>query len=110
MIRALSERGGVMGINFCPAFLSEAENQKKQGAKSRISDMARHIRHIRNVGGIDCLALGSDFDGIPGELELNSPAAMPLLEEELRRQDFKEEEIEKIFWKNALRFFEDVWR
>lgn len=99
-----------MGINFCPAFLSEAENQKKQGAKSRISDMARHIRHIRNVGGIDCLALGSDFDGIPGELELNSPAAMPLLEEELRRQDFKEEEIEKIFWKNALRFFEDVWR
>lgn len=109
MIRALSGRGGVIGINFCPAFLSEAENRKQQGAKSRISDMVRHIRHIRNTGGIDCLALGSDFDGIPGELELNSPAAMPLLEEELRRQGFKEEEIEKIFWKNALRFFEDVW-
>lgn len=110
MIRALSERGGVIGINFCPAFLSEAESRKKQGAKSRIMDMARHIRHIRKIGGIDCLALGSDFDGIPGELELDSPAAMPLLEEELRRQGFKEEEIEKIFWKNAMRFFWDVWR
>lgn len=110
MIRALSERGGVIGINFCAAFLNEAEAAKPDGGCSRISDMLRHIRHIRNIGGMDCLALGSDFDGMEGELELDSPAALVRLEEALYRAGFKQEEIEKLFWKNALRFYREVWK
>lgn len=110
MIRTLSERGGIMGINYCGAFLNDSELEHQGGGRSRIADMIRHIKHIRNVGGIDCIALGSDFDGIPGELELDSPAALFKLEEELYRQGFTEGEVEKIFWKNALRFYRDVWK
>ena len=110
MIRALSERGGVMGINYCASFLNDEEQKQPGGGHSRIADMLRHIKHIRNVGGIDCIALGSDFDGISGELEVSSPAALSLLEAELYRQGFTEEEIEKIFWKNAFRFYREVWK
>ena len=108
MIRTLAERGGVMGINFCPAFLNDGEGDRKPG-ESRISDMVRHICHIRNVGGIECIGLGSDFDGIGGKLELDSPAAFHLLAEELERQGFSEGDIEKIFYKNVLRVYKDVW-
>lgn len=108
MIHTLSERGGVMGINFCAAFLNDSEREKEVG-RSLVSDMVRHIKHIKNVGGIECIGLGTDFDGVGSSLELDSPAALHLLSGELASQGFSEEEIEKIFYKNVLRLYKDVW-
>lgn len=106
MIRTMAERGGVMGINYCPVFLDDRED----GGASRISAMVRHIKHIRNVGGIECIGLGSDFDGISGTLEIDSPSAVHLLEEALYRNGFTQTEVEKIFYRNVLRFYGDVWK
>ena len=106
MIRTMAERGGVMGINYCPVFLDDRED----GGTSRISAMVRHIKHIRNVGGIECIGLGSDFDGISGTLEIDSPSAVHLLEEALYRNGFTQTEVEKIFYRNVLRFSGDVWK
>ncbi|MBE7036892.1 MAG: membrane dipeptidase, partial [Ruminococcaceae bacterium] len=58
-IRALSEKGGVMGLNLYPDFL--AYDAKTVGWE----DCIRHIKQIISVGGEDCIALGSDFDGFP---------------------------------------------
>lgn len=110
MIRTLAERGGIMGINYCPSFLSDSQCRKENGGESLVSDMVRHIKHIRKIGGIECIGLGSDFDGIGGKLEIGSPAALHLLEEALYREGFKEEEVEKIFWKNVFRLYQDVWK
>ena len=106
MIRTMAERGGVMGINYCPVFLDDRED----GGTSRISAMVRHIKHIRNVGGIECIGLGSDFDGISGTLEIDSPSAVHLLEEALYRNGFTQTEVEKIFYRTVLRFYGDVWK
>ena len=106
MIRTMAERGGVMGINYCPVFLDVRED----GGTSCISAMVRHIKHIRNVGGIECIGLGSDFDGISGTLEIDSPSAVHLLEEALYRNGFTQTEVEKIFYRNVLRFYGDVWK
>ena len=106
MIRTRAERGGVMGINYCPVFLDDRED----GGTSRISAMVRHIKHIRNVGGIECIGLGSDFDGISGTLEIDSPSAVHLLEDALYRNGFTQTEVEKIFYRNVLRFYGDVWK
>lgn len=101
MIKILSEKGGVMGLNFCAPFLG--------GSKiSRIQDMILHLKHIKNVGGVDVIALGSDFDGIDNKVEIKNASKMPILAEELLKNGFKEEEIEKIFYKNALRVLKDV--
>lgn len=56
MIRGLAEKGGVMGMNYCPSFLRDPE---KWGSPKEVSidDIIRHIRHIVNVGGIDCVGL-----------------------------------------------------
>ena len=110
MIRTLAERGGIMGINFCAAFLNHEEGFRPDGGTSRVDDMVRHIRHIRQVGGIDCIALGTDFDGIGCQLELDSPAGLWRLSDALSADGFTGEEIEKIFWKNTLRFYQEVWK
>lgn len=101
MIKVLSDAGGVTGINFCPPFLLESSNE------SRIEDMIRHIKHIRNAGGIECIAIGSDFDGISGELEINDASRFYLLTDALQDNGFTGSEIEKITYKNALRLLKD---
>ena len=53
------------------------------------------------------IALGSDFDGIGGQHELETAADMPLLAEALRREGFTEDEVEAIYWRNAYRFFKN---
>lgn len=101
MIRALADRGGVMGINFCGDFLSD-------NGSDRIDDMIRHIRHIRDVGGIDCIGLGTDFDGIDNQPEVADAAHMPLLVRGLEQAGFHGAEIEKICSGNVLRLYREV--
>ena len=106
MIRAIAERGGVTGINYCAGFLDEQE--RPELCMSNVKLMVDHIDHIRQVGGLDMIALGSDFDGIENNLQFKSCADMPLLEAELRRRHYSEDAIEKIFHKNALRVLREV--
>ena len=101
MIKALDEKGGVMGINFCADFISNStENQ--------IPDIIRHIKHIKEVGSINCIALGSDFDGIDTPKGMSDCTKMHLLKKALEEDGFTDEEIHKIFYKNFLRVFKEV--
>lgn len=106
MIKRLSERGGVTGINYCADFLHDWK--KGAAAISRVEDMISHIKHIKKVGGIQCIGLGSDFDGIGGELEIKSPKDLPLLEARMRKEGFTEGEIEAVFHGNVLRVYKEI--
>jgi membrane dipeptidase len=102
MIRLLADKGGVMGINFEKQFLGHNE-------LSRVQDMISHIAHIKKVGGIDCISIGTDFDGIPSSgLEIKNIGEIDKLSVALAENNFSEEEIEKIFYKNAIRVIKDV--
>lgn len=106
MIRKLSERGGVMGMNLCPAFLDlEQDYDKAVGTMMMVVDQ---IKHIVTVGGEDCIGLGSDFDGISPHAELKDASYMPLLAELMEQQGFTLTTIEKVFYKNVIRVYRDV--
>lgn len=96
MIRLLADKGGVMGLNFCADFVG------KNNITS-IDDLIVHLKHIRRVGGIDVIALGSDFDGIKNEVEIRDCTEMYKLYDALKIGGFSEDEIEKIFYKNISR-------
>ncbi len=105
MIRALAQKGGVMGLNFCPDFLQTVPKGREN--PGTIEAVVRHAKHIVNVGGIECLGLGSDFDGILTHSELTGADRMPLLDEALQKAGFREKEREKIFSQNVLRLYRE---
>ncbi len=107
MIRKLAERGGVMGLNYEASFLA---SPTEAGSEPRtVEHIVQHARHIVGVGGIECLGLGSDFDGISATNEdFPHAGCMNLLFEGLKKGGFTESQIDKIFGENVLRVYWEV--
>ena len=106
MIRARAEKGGVIGINYYCNFLEDIPEGGRQ--ISRISRMVEHMKHIRQVGGAGCIGLGSDFDGIYGEVEIGNSAGLPRLAEAMESAGFTAGEVEAVFHGNVLRLYREV--
>ena len=119
-LKALRDTGGLVGVNFFAAFLSEAfrlnfEKDAKDSANLPpvcvpgipMSIIADHIDYMVKLAGEDCVALGSDFDGIPySPNNVTGSDFYPLLEVELRSRGYTEKRIGKIFNGNFLRVLE----
>ncbi|MDE6621831.1 MAG: dipeptidase [Lachnospiraceae bacterium] len=103
MIRTIAERGGVIGLNYYGCFLNETND-----SHSSVARMAVHARHMLRIGGSECLGLGSDFDGISGELEIQDCSQMHKLADELERQHFTSTEIENILFRNVMRVYKEL--
>lgn len=101
MIKVLGNSGGITGLNFFHSFLSE-------DSESKIEYILNHMKHIINVGGIDVLAIGTDFDGINSIVEVKDISEMDKLVRALEKSGFTLDQIEKIYYKNALRVIKDV--
>ncbi len=98
-IRQMIQYGGFIGVNFYPAFLSEDK-------EADTVTLAQHIDHICQLGGIDIVGFGSDFDGIERYPEdLRHPGQMENLLRALRDYGYNEEAIEKIAGRNLLEYF-----
>ena len=104
MIRAIGEKGGVMGLNFCPAFL----NKDICCNEAKIVTMIEHIMHMINIGGVEVAALGSDFDGMSGELEVGHCGEYGKLFDALKKAGLSEETVDKITYKNVMRVMKDT--
>jgi membrane dipeptidase len=75
-----------------------------------LSDLIDHIDHIAKVAGIDHVGLGSDFDGVSGQLPegLDSPADLPKITAALMARGYSAEDCRKILGGNLLRVFKEV--
>lgn len=97
-----------------PDFLSQVEWEYYQRAVAgndtvALNDLIDHIAHMAATGGIDCVGLGSDFDGIPSTpAGLADAAAYPALVAALQQRGFREKEIRKICGLNLQNFLRRV--
>ncbi len=107
MLRKIGERGGVAGLNFCADFV-DPEGESGKRTFSSLEYLVRHARHMANAGGIESVALGSDYDGIEDSLELSNCSKMPLLAEALKKGGFTESQVDKILSENAMRLFREL--
>lgn len=95
-IRAIADSGGVIGVNLYPPFLT--------ANKATVDDVFRNIRYLLAVGGIECVSLGTDFDGVDTlPCGISSLADMTELPEQMYSYGFSPEEVEHVFYKNAAR-------
>ncbi len=110
-LHTIAEHGGLAGLNFCGAFLLPTASgapisRGPMGAESRIEDMVRHTLHIYKIAGRQSLALGTDFDGIGGKLEVSSLAGMPRLRDALAKAGLSQSVLDDMWENNALRILE----
>ena len=102
-IKALVDKGGVIGITFVPNFLTQEKR------KTIVKDVVTHIDYLVEKAGIDGVGLGSDFDGTDDlPLGLEGVDKIPNITKELLDRGYKEREIEKILGGNFLRVFKKV--
>ena len=75
-----------------------------------LSVLIDHIDHIAKVAGIDHVGIGSDFDGISGQLPegIDSAADLPKITEALMARGYSAEDCHKILGGNLLRVFREV--
>ena len=97
-IREMAGRGCLIGLNYYSPFLRD------DGRPAGLDDLCRHAGHILSLGGENCLALGSDFDGATMPPCLDRCDRVPALVSVLEAR-FGRELAEKIAWRNALAFF-----
>jgi membrane dipeptidase len=134
-LRALADRGGVVGIYFMP-FLRES-------GQPHAEDLIRHVEHAANVCGEDHVGLGTDGSvsgvpltdayrayfrkdvearkkagyGAPGESadvltivpEYNEPARFARLANDLANRGWSNTRIDKLLGANFARLFAEVW-
>jgi membrane dipeptidase len=96
-VRALADRGGIVGIIFVSPYLG--------GLFCDLERVVDHIEHVARVGGDECVALGSDFDGfmvLPRGLR--DAADLPRLTELLWRRGWRQPRLDKLLGANALRY------
>lgn len=114
LIKAISNGGGVICVNFYSVFIDQVfkDRREKGDLKQQPPPMSKvldHIDHIVRVGGIDCVGLGSDFDGMnPPPIGLEDVSKMPKITEELLKRGYSVEEAGKIMGGNFLRLFNQV--
>ena len=105
-LRAVGESGGLVGINFCAAFVRE---DGADDPDTPLSAIAAHAAHVAEVAGPDAVALGSDFDGATMPHELDSAAKLPALFGALREFGFDDSELEWIALGNWRRVLRAAW-
>jgi len=98
-LRAVADRGGVVGVIFCPKFLGG----------DGLEPVVKHLKHIIDVCGEDAPALGSDWDGfIVPTRDLCDSARLPLLTDALLEAGISQETIGKILRGNVMRVLAEV--
>lgn len=91
-IKRIAANGGIIGVAFFDMAVGEPE----------LPNIIATIRHIRDVVGIQYIALGSDYDGsvsVPFDI-----TGLPLIVEGMVEDGFTEEEIRAVMGENVKRF------
>jgi membrane dipeptidase len=93
---------------------SDIEKVQRQMAdripRPPLSDLIEQLDHIAKVAGIDHVGLGSDFDGVSGQLPqgIDSAADLPKITAALMARGYSAQDCDKILGGNFMRVFKEV--
>jgi len=105
-LRAIGERGGLVGIPFHVGFLrADGEDD----ADTPLAAVAAHAAHVAELAGVAAVALGSDFDGATMPAPLGDVTGLPALLGALREAGFAAADLPAIAHGNWHRVLEATW-
>lgn len=98
-LRAVSDKGGVIGVMFCPRYVGG----------DGLDPVVKHLKHIVDVVGEEHAALGSDWDGfIVPTKALKDPRGLPLLTDAMLAAGFTRGAVGKILHDNVMRVLDEA--
>lgn len=103
---AIRDSKGLAGLNYATTMLRP---DGLENAHTPLSDMVRHIDYMVERMGIDCVALGSDFDGATIPEGITDAAGNQNLIAALRDAGYGDAELTKICRENWLRVLGQAW-
>jgi membrane dipeptidase len=142
MLKAVAKKGGVVMVNFGKGFVNtkavkpspelqakmdEIRNQfsgdpavmraklrELQGPSPHVTlDMLiAHFDHIAKVAGVEHVGIGSDFDGVGGQLPegMEDVSKLPAISYELLKRGYSDADVKKVLGENFLRTMAEVER
>lgn len=134
MIRAMADRGGVIHINYYNVFIDDAyaarssawnaanpntgSGDRDARTRAKLAAIGRppldrlldHFDHAIQVAGIESVGLGSDFDGVDGELPegMEDVSQVPNIAEGLGKRNYSQDDIDKVLGANSLRVLREI--
>ena len=97
-IKAIADSGGVVGVMFHRGFLCRPGGPKDGRA------VVEHLDHLIEVGGEDCVAIGTDYDGaVNPPTDLRSADTYPRLIQHMLDAGWTDDRVRKCLGENFLR-------
>ncbi len=110
-VQELREKAKAEGRIASPAEIEKVQRSfADRIPRPPLSALIDQIDHITKVAGIDHVGLGSDFDGVSGQLPqgIDSPADFPKITAALMERGYSAQDCRKILGGNLLRVFREV--
>ena len=100
-IKTLANAGGVLGIAFAPFFI-DAEHPT-------IDRIVEHICYVRDLVGIEHVAIGSDFDGLGDSTAVvGDVSQLVLLTQSMLAHGLSEPEVQQVWGGNFMRLLRET--
>ena len=118
MIKAVAERGGVIGAAFDSWMLDPTWDRQRpcyeQTSKATLETVVNHIDHIAQLlGNCHHSGIGTDLDGGFGQeqspRDLNTVADLQRFPEILSNRGYSSEDIDNVLHGNWIRFLKACW-
>src|SRR5579883_469763 len=106
-LAAIKESEGLVGLNFSVGDLRQDGRNDPDLPLAKVVD---HIDYLVEQLGIDCIALGTDFDGTRVPLEIGDVTGLPGLVQALRERGYDEEALHKLAYQNWIRVLSKTWK
>lgn len=103
---AIRESRGIVGLNYAVTMLRA---DARDDAATPVADMVRHIDYLVQRVGIDCVALGSDFDGATIPAEIGDAAGNQKLVAALAAAGYASDDLSRLCRDNWLRVLGSAW-
>lgn len=104
-LKAIAKSGGLVGVNFAPCFLA-ANGMLKSDVP--LTTLLSHVDYLVQTVGEDCVALGSDFDGVMMPDEIGDVSGVQNIFSALEDCGMKPSVIEKIATENWMRILQET--
>jgi membrane dipeptidase len=105
-LAAIRDSGGIVGINFATCFLRP---DGQVDTNTGLDVLIRHLDHLVQQVGIDCVGFGSDFDGAKVPDAIRDVTGLASLRDALKTRGFSDDVMRKLCHENWINVLERTW-